>query len=363
MSSKNKDIVDVTERRGHRTFGMVFDLDGVVYRSGPFGKKIVGHSDIAIKKLRDEKIPFAFVTNSTGVTEKEKASMLSKLLNMDISEDQVFMATSPVRTLAKKYVGKPVLVLGNGNEASLARAFGLTDFVTLDQFIAMRPQLLPSLFKRKMKEGGEDRKKAALDVSGTSCETRKIAAIFVLTDPMIYYHSAIQIVLDLVGSNGEPVVALGGGASESAQDVDLYFSNPDISYPTTHTVPRMTQGSFRLCLEALYPKFYGSDKKLRYKSLGKPFPQVYDCAKESLTAQWRRRCGGTLDRDFRFDRIYMVGDNPRSDIKGANAMGWESVLVRTGKFPKDQENDATNPAKHVVAGAIDAVRLAMEGIR
>lgn len=31
-------------------------------------------------------------------------------------------------------------------------------------------------------------------------------------------------------------------------------------------------------------------------------------------------------------KSYMVGDNPASDIAGANAHGWFSILVRTGVF-------------------------------
>jgi len=30
--------------------------------------------------------------------------------------------------------------------------------------------------------------------------------------------------------------------------------------------------------------------------------------------------------------VYMVGDNPESDIAGANAHGWNSILVRTGVY-------------------------------
>jgi len=37
--------------------------------------------------------------------------------------------------------------------------------------------------------------------------------------------------------------------------------------------------------------------------------------------------------------IYMIGDNPASDIRGANAIGWPSFLVRTGVF-RDADNDA-----------------------
>ena len=36
--------------------------------------------------------------------------------------------------------------------------------------------------------------------------------------------------------------------------------------------------------------------------------------------------------------IYMIGDNPKSDIRGANNAGWKSILVRTGVF-KGETND------------------------
>ena len=47
----------------------------------------------------------------------------------------------------------------------------------------------------------------------------------------------------------------------------------------------------------------------------------------------------------------MIGDNPDSDIDGANRRGdsWVSILVRTGVFNgKDKANDERHPAKHVV---------------
>ena len=37
------------------------------------------------------------------------------------------------------------------------------------------------------------------------------------------------------------------------------------------------------------------------------------------------------DPDQRLN-VYMVGDNPESDIAGANAFGWESLLVKTGVY-------------------------------
>jgi len=33
--------------------------------------------------------------------------------------------------------------------------------------------------------------------------------------------------------------------------------------------------------------------------------------------------------------FFMVGDNPRADIKGANLAGWGSFLTKTGIHQKD----------------------------
>jgi ribonucleotide monophosphatase NagD (HAD superfamily) len=90
-------------------FGMVFDLDGVIYRSGPSGKRPVGDSVKAIRALSERSVPFCFVTNSTGITEDEKAKTLSKILGLNILSSRVFMATSPMRDLAKRFGEKRVL--------------------------------------------------------------------------------------------------------------------------------------------------------------------------------------------------------------------------------------------------------------
>ena len=59
----------------------------------------------------------------------------------------------------------------------------------------------------------------------------------------------------------------------------------------------------------------------------------------------------------------MIGDNPESDIAGANAKNWTSILVKTGVFnPEDPEtsqngNDKNHPATHVVETFKDAIEL------
>ena len=55
----------------------------------------------------------------------------------------------------------------------------------------------------------------------------------------------------------------------------------------------------------------------------------------------------------------MIGDNPKSDIKGGNDAGWITILVKTGMF-QGEKNDKTNPAKYVVKDFKQAIQLIFE---
>ena len=319
---------------------MVFDLDGVIYRSGPSGKKPVGESVKAIRELSKRKIPFCFVTNSTGSTEDEKAKMLSKILGLNIESSRVFMATSPMRDLAKRFGKKRVLVLADGEEQTnkLATAFGFQNYVTLREYVNIRPALMPYWKKKKQIES----------VKSTTTKTpEKISAIFVASEPNADWFSSLQVLLDIVTSNGETIEAFGGSVSDT-QVVEIFFGNPDFSYPATHSVPRLTCGAFRTCLESLYNRTTG--RTLKSVCLGKPERHVFQSAFGSLVRQ------SNTPGDF--DTVYMVGDNPASDIRGANRMGapWESVLVLTGK---SERNSKENPAMHVKMNVFEAVKMAL----
>jgi ribonucleotide monophosphatase NagD (HAD superfamily) len=52
----------------------------------------------------------------------------------------------------------------------------------------------------------------------------------------------------------------------------------------------------------------------------------------------------------------MIGDNPKSDIKGGNDAGWITILVKTGIF-QGKYNDKENPAKYVVNDFKEAFEL------
>jgi len=57
-------------------------------------------------------------------------------------------------------------------------------------------------------------------------------------------------------------------------------------------------------------------------------------------------------------QIYAVGDNPLSDIKGANAAKWKSILVRTGVWQQpNMSNDTDNPATYVCNNVLEAASI------
>lgn len=129
----------------------------------------------------------------------------------------------------------------------------------------------------------------------------------------------LQVLVDVLRSNGTP------GAQHEAEEqvVELFIANPDYHYGAQHSLPRLTLGAFRDCLDTLFSNSTG--RRLRYTQTGKPFPQMYQQARAKLQA-----CAGGKE----LATIYMIGDNPESDILGANTAGapWESILVCTGVF-------------------------------
>lgn len=94
---------------------------------------------------------------------------------------------------------------------------------------------------------------------------------------------------------------------------------------------------------------------LEIENYGKPIKFNYDFSESHL----RRRCA---QQKIKLSRFYMIGDNPLSDIAGANAKGWVSILVRTGIYRDDaptseNSNDTRHPATHVVDNVLDAIKL------
>ena len=120
--------------------------------------------------------------------------------------------------------------------------------------------------------------------------------------------------------------------------VKFFLANPDLVYADSWPIPRFATHSFLLSLEVCFKAYYQID--IEYTYFGKPQLATSNYAEKLLKAK-------ATVQGIELSNIYMIGDNPKSDIKGANMKGWVSILVKTGVF-KGPENDAENPATHIV---------------
>lgn len=129
----------------------------------------------------------------------------------------------------------------------------------------------------------------------------------------------------------------------------------DFVYAAHNVRPRITQGAFRMCIQTLYK--HATGRELEYVQYGKPSAGTFAYAESMLRAQ-QQLLRQTQDK---FDTIYMIGDNPLSDIQGANEAGepWFSILVRTGVF-QGGDNDLQHPAKYVCGDIEEAFKFICE---
>ncbi|RCK56115.1 hypothetical protein Cantr_05121 [Candida viswanathii] len=357
--------IHTTLRRLNKDFAFVFDIDGVLIR----GKKPILQAKPALEILNQHKIPYILMTNGGGVLEKVKADEVTHITGIDppISPLQVVQSHTPIKALALNYGYNRVLVIGGDgdNAREVAKDYGFQDIILPIDIVNENPAVSPH---HRFTE--EDFRKYAkpIDVS------KPIDAILVLNDPRDM-GTDIQIVQDLLNSE---VGVLGTkrnihhirNLEEPA--VPIIFSNNDYLYANDYKLPRFGQGEFRIITEKLYKVTNNLKKHQKLESfiLGKPYKIQYDFAHHVLI-DWHNKLIkdehlanheqvlpqlGTEPEDTPFKKIYMVGDNPESDIKGANDNGWESVLLRTGVY-KDDDYDTmiAKPTVGVFNNVEDAV--------
>lgn len=185
----------------------------------------------------------------------------------------------------------------------------------------------------------------------------KIDAMFVLNDPRDWALD-IQILSDLLLShrgymgtyspkNGNLTEPNCGWQADGQPE--LYFSNADLVWSAAYHLPRFGQGAFQYALVGIWDRITGGHE-LRRTCIGKPFGETYRFAERMLNAHWRRNhkiaegavLGGENSNNKKkkerteLKSVYMIGDNPESDIAGANGYKseneteWVSVLVKTG---------------------------------
>ncbi|WVR07444.1 TIGR01456 family HAD hydrolase [Kwoniella sp. DSM 27419] len=300
-----------------------FDIDGVLKQGHhnvlPQAKRVLKLLTGEDGRL-DKPIPFLLITNGGGVPDDERRAHLSEELGVQLSPDQLVQSHTPIKQYVQQYKDKPVLVVGGARDSCrrVAESYGLKHAYIPQDIIAWRP----SIWDRTELTPDEETFIRREDFTDT-----QFAAAFVLHDSHDWGRD-ITLLLDLLSSD-KGVFGTRRDDHRTAGvkgDVEVVFSNADVEWRSDWPIPRLGQGAFRHSLESIYKITTGLD--LPYVQYGKPFKATYDFSELML-----RRYLASVGRDPNGPmNVYMVGDNPLSDIAGANAHGWSSILLRTGVF-------------------------------
>jgi HAD superfamily hydrolase (TIGR01456 family) len=326
-------------------------IDGVLLRSST---PIPGAAE-SLALLKKEGIPFILLTNGGGKHETERVAEISEKLQVPLDADVIIQSHSPFAEMVRGTESQPalenkrVLVVGGDGDGcrAVAEKYGFKNVVTPGDIFMANPSIWPfskgfsdyyKTFTRPLPHKGEP---------GDLTMGLKIDAIFVFNDPRDWALDA-HIIIDLLLSSQGVLGTISDkngranlpnrGYQQDGQP-PLYFSNPDLWWAAAYSLPRLGQGGFREALEGMWSAITGGSNKgveLQKTVIGKPSQGTYEFAEKQLLRNRSRAFAFETTRPLR--NVYMVGDNPESDICGANSYRsahnseWHSILVRTGVY-------------------------------
>lgn len=289
-------LLSRTYSQGPSTFGLLFDIDGVLVR----GRTPIPAAKQCFRKLVDHngkyKVPVVFVTNAGNCMRQTKAEHLSQLLETEVSPDQVMLSHSPLRMFTQ-FHKMCVLVSGQGPVQEVAHNLGFEDVVTIDALRDAYPLLDVVDHNRRPK-----------DTIPPTKGLRKIDAVILFGEP-VRWETNLQLIVDVLLTSGNPD---NNWNTVQYPHIPVLACNMDLLWMAEAKNPRFGHGMFLVCLENLYKKITGYD--LKYEALiGKPSVVTYNYA-ELLIRQQAQKLGWTTP----VKRLYAIGDNPMADIYGAN---------------------------------------------
>ncbi|GME71342.1 unnamed protein product [Ambrosiozyma monospora] len=350
-----------------KDIGFVFDIDGVLLK----GSSGIPQATTTLNYLSKHQIPFILFTNGGGQKESTRANKVSKLLNLHkpINQNQIVQSHTPFKTLVNKH--RRVLVVGGPLDSSrdVAIQYGFKEVLRPVDLIRANPHIWPfhRYTQQEVATWGLDPKISKVNVESPNAGANEpIDLILVFNDPRDM-GSDFQIIQDLLNSQNGVLGTtrhIKGGSSKPS--VPIVFSNNDFYWANEYPQKRFGQGVFRILVESIYAKI-NHGKQLETLVLGKPFKISYDYA-HHLLIDWRHKLLNGKEDDkvlepklndspdvSPFKKVYMIGDNPESDILGANNYGWESILLRTGVY-KDGDFEKNDALARPSVGVFDNVQ-------
>lgn len=381
------------------SYAFAFDIDGVLIR----GPDTIPQAAEALRMLNGEnkyniKVPYIFITNGGGRSEKARCKDLSKRLSITVTEDQVIQGHTPMKDLVP--VCKNVLVVGGILDScrKVAEGYGFQNvYIPLD-IMKWNPSVTPYY------QLSEEEKAISRDVDFSKIS---IDAILVFADSRNWAADQ-QIILELLLSeNG----VMGTVCPTADKGPGLYFAHSDFVWATDYGLNRYGMGALQVSIAALYQEHTG--KELEVTRFGKPQRGTFRFA-EKVLSNWRRETlsehveqlklednykrsevdesalsssedddedesisgltsdpfsekGITLEKGSKLvlelppaSTVYFVGDTPESDIRFANShdSSWYSILVKTGVY-QDGSVPRYKP-KQICENVLDAVKFAIE---
>eukprot|EP00892_Ulva_mutabilis_P008659 jgi/Ulvmu1/6165/UM028_0021.1 len=306
------------------TPAFAFDIDGVLKR----GRQAIPQAPDAITAVSRAGWPFVFLTNGGGSTEASRAEYLSSLLHCQITPKQVIMAHTPMTELLPRFATESVLVCGRGESLQAAWNYGFSRALSpLQLAAALGPDAVPfSQIPTPAEVAEQLGQPCPVQEYGAASADSPIRAIMVFTDPDDWSRD-LQLCFDVIQHNGVLIGSAAHSPGTMGTGVAVYFGQDDLLWSNSFHAPRFGLGAFRRALSHLHME--ATQRALVIESIyGKPTPKPYKMA-QCLLDKHARLSGWS-----HAEPIYMVGDNPEVDVRGANDAGhpWRSVLVRTGVF-------------------------------
>ncbi|RFU34442.1 hypothetical protein B7463_g1883, partial [Scytalidium lignicola] len=360
---------------GMPSFAFAFDIDGVLLRSSA---PLPGAAE-ALGYLHSHNIPFILLTNSGGKHESARVLELSKKLGVPLTEENFVQSHTPFKLLVDGTENDPglkdktVLVTGGDGDKcrSVAEMYGFKNVVIPGDILMAYPQIWPfnQIFSDYYHKTVRPLPKPVnLQDPANSL---KFDAIMVFNDPRDWALDS-QVILDLLLSkegilgtysekNGNPNLPNNGWQQDNQPK--LYFSNPDVYWATSYHLPRLGQGGFQAAIQGIWDATT-DHAELARTVIGKPYSHTYEYAEQVLNKHRAQLLGVSGRKVSPLKRVFMVGDNPESDIRGANEFNspldtdWTSVLVKTGVY-RAGSVPAYQP-KVIVDDVFTAVKWALE---
>lgn len=339
-----------------KPFAFAFDIDGVLLRS----KSPIPGASEGLKLLHKHKVPFILLTNGGGHLEKDRTSFISDALDVPISPAQIVQSHTPYKSLTSKY--NKILAVGTPSVRKVAESYGFKDVVHQTDIIRYDRSITPfsGLNDQQLQEYSKDK---------ANLEEKPFDAVLVFNDPHDWA-ADLQIINDLLITQNGRLGTLRDSPSQKPS-IPIYFSNQDLLWANAYKLNRFGQGAFRFLVRELYSKM-NDGMALEDMCLGKPTKLTYDFAHHVLI-DWNKKLEagqtdsseinlpqlGTPVSESPFTDVFMVGDNPASDIIGAQNYGWSSFLVKTGVYREGDNLKHVKPT-HIVKDVRVAVETVLE---